>query len=62
MRIWPGFAAFGFVVLMSSGGSAGTSIERIVAFGDSLSDPGNAYVLTGAFEVRPFEPIPRRPI
>jgi phospholipase/lecithinase/hemolysin len=37
-------------------------IERLVIFGDSLSDPGNAYIATGGqFEVRPFDPIPDAP-
>lgn len=36
-------------------------IDRFVTFGDSLSDPGNAYLATGAFEVRPFAPIPAAP-
>ena len=36
-------------------------IERFVVFGDSLSDPGNAFVATGEFAVRPFEPIPSAP-
>ena len=35
--------------------------ERIVTFGDSLSDPGNAYVATGDFVVRPFDPVPDAP-
>jgi len=29
--------------------------------GDSLSDPGNTYVATGQFAIRPFEPIPVAP-
>ena len=32
--------------------------ERIVAFGDSLMDSGNAYVLTGEISTPPFEPVP----
>jgi phospholipase/lecithinase/hemolysin len=44
---------------------AGTSgefpFERIVTFGDSLSDPGNAFVATRDFVVRPFDPIPSAP-
>ena len=36
-------------------------IERLVVFGDSLSDPGNAFIATGEFEVRPFDPIPDAP-
>ena len=35
--------------------------DRVVAFGDSLMDPGNAFVLTGEVAVRPFEPIPAAP-
>lgn len=32
--------------------------ERIVAFGDSLMDPGNAFVFTGELATPPFEPVP----
>lgn len=32
--------------------------ERIVAFGDSLMDSGNAFVLTGEVATQPFEAIP----
>ena len=35
--------------------------EKIVVFGDSLSDPGNVFVLTGQFSLRPFAPIPDAP-
>jgi len=35
--------------------------EKIVLFGDSLSDPGNLFVLTGQYSVRPFAPIPSAP-
>jgi len=35
--------------------------EKIVVFGDSLSDPGNLFVLTGQYSVRPFAPIPSAP-
>jgi outer membrane lipase/esterase len=35
--------------------------DRIVTFGDSLSDPGNAYLATGDFVVRPFGPVPAAP-
>jgi phospholipase/lecithinase/hemolysin len=34
------------------------SFERIVAFGDSLMDSGNAFVLTGAVATQPFAPVP----
>jgi phospholipase/lecithinase/hemolysin len=35
--------------------------ERLVVFGDSLSDPGNAFVLLREAEVPPFELIPDAP-
>jgi phospholipase/lecithinase/hemolysin len=35
--------------------------DRIVTFGDSLSDAGNAYLATGDFAVRPFDPVPAAP-
>jgi len=36
-------------------------IDRFVVFGDSLSDPGNTYVETGEFEVRPYDEVPDAP-
>jgi len=36
----------------------GFPFERIVTFGDSLSDPGNNYLATKDFAVRPFDPVP----
>ena len=35
--------------------------NKLVVFGDSLSDPGNAFALTGQFSVRPFSLIPDAP-
>jgi phospholipase/lecithinase/hemolysin len=35
--------------------------SRLVVLGDSLSDSGNAFVLLGEVEKRPFEPIPDAP-
>lgn len=43
----------------SVGGKPG--FDGVVTFGDSLSDPGNAFVATGDFVVRPFDPIPDAP-
>ncbi len=40
---------------------AGAPFSNIVFFGDSLSDPGNAYALTGEASRRPFELIPSAP-
>ncbi|HEX6113084.1 MAG TPA: SGNH/GDSL hydrolase family protein, partial [Geminicoccaceae bacterium] len=36
-------------------------IDRFVVFGDSLSDPGNYFVDTREFEVRPYDPVPDAP-
>lgn len=55
-------ATLALVALLSSApAAADPSFDRIVTFGDSLSDPGNAYLLTGEFVVRPFEPTPSAP-
>jgi phospholipase/lecithinase/hemolysin len=35
--------------------------SKVVVFGDSLSDPGNAFALTGQFSKRPFSLIPDAP-
>lgn len=37
---------------------ADQDIEQIVVFGDSLSDPGNAFALTGEQSIPPYEFIP----
>lgn len=36
-------------------------IERLIVFGDSLSDPGNFFLATGDSVAEPFEPIPTAP-
>lgn len=41
--------------------SAHPAYSRVVVFGDSLSDPGNAFALTGKFSKRPFSLIPSAP-
>lgn len=35
--------------------------DQVVVFGDSLSDPGNVFVATHQYSVRPFAPIPSAP-
>jgi outer membrane lipase/esterase len=35
--------------------------RRLVIFGDSLSDPGNGFALTGTVSLPPFDPIPSYP-
>ena len=47
--------------LVSTAIAAQPPYSRLVVFGDSLSDSGNAFVLLGEVEVRPFEPIPDAP-
>jgi phospholipase/lecithinase/hemolysin len=37
------------------------AFEQVVVFGDSLSDPGNVFALTGQYSIRPFAPIPSAP-
>ena len=43
-----------FVLLTTRTGSAETTFKRIVVFGDSLSDPGNVFVLKGWVNTPPF--------
>jgi len=52
------FLLFG---LLSANFAAAGSFQRIVVFGDSLSDPGNAFVLLRKVEVPPFPLIPEAP-
>lgn len=35
--------------------------DKIVAFGDSLMDPGNVYAKTGQVSKKPYEPVPSYP-
>ena len=35
--------------------------DRLVVFGDSLTDPGNAFVILGVISTAPFSPIPSAP-
>lgn len=48
-------------VLGVAGTAAADGPERLVVFGDSLSDPGNAFVLTMNVSLPPFELIPDAP-
>ncbi|MCK7509526.1 MAG: hypothetical protein MZV70_39475 [Desulfobacterales bacterium] len=52
-------AALGFAVEAAADGQGGHG--QFVVFGDSLSDPGNAFVLLRETEVAPFELIPDAP-
>jgi outer membrane lipase/esterase len=53
-----------FLLLFAAAGVATAAAhdpERLVVFGDSLSDPGNAFVLTMEVELPPFELVPDAP-
>lgn len=56
-----GVIAFAMTFVLSGHVFAGNDIERIVIFGDSLSDPGNAFILTGEQSVPPYNLIPDAP-
>lgn len=49
------------VSLLALNPAAARDYSRVVAFGDSLSDPGNAFVLTMNVSVPPFQLIPAAP-
>lgn len=56
------FALISFFVLGAAQASErGYEHERVVVFGDSLSDPGNAFVLTMDVSVPPYQLIPDAP-
>lgn len=40
---------------------AGEGFDRVVAFGDSLADPGNAFAVTGQIQHKPYPVIPDAP-
>lgn len=48
-------------MMLVSGSVAAGQYQRLVVFGDSLSDPGNAFVLLTRVSVPPFELIPDAP-
>jgi outer membrane lipase/esterase len=50
-----------FACVTAAGPAVAHEPERLVVFGDSLSDPGNAFVLTMQVELPPFELIPDAP-
>src|SRR5438128_2194632 len=47
--------------LLFPGGGVAAGYDRVVVFGDSLTDPGNAFVLVGAVAAPPFQLVPDRP-
>ena len=59
---YPAFCILVVVCLLSAAAPADTKYDRLVVFGDSLSDPGNAFVLTGMSLVPPYtDLIPEYP-
>jgi phospholipase/lecithinase/hemolysin len=46
-RYFPAFYILTVICLLPAVVTASSDYDRLVVFGDSLSDPGNAYVLTG---------------
>ena len=52
---------FVLCVLVGANVAMAGDYERVVAFGDSLSDPGNAFVLTMNVSLPPFQLIPDAP-
>lgn len=53
-----GVAALVFVLASTAFAADG---ERLVIFGDSLSDPGNFFTETGEYVEAPYEPVPGAP-
>jgi outer membrane lipase/esterase len=49
------------LIVISASASAVENIERVFIFGDSLSDSGNIYALTGETSKAPYSPIPSAP-
>jgi outer membrane lipase/esterase len=49
------------LVAVPSANAAAAAYSGLVVFGDSLSDPGNAYALTGQESVAPYDVIPDFP-
>lgn len=58
-----GMFAVGVFLFMAlaAGAAAAGQYQRLIVFGDSLSDPGNAFVLVNRVSVPPFELIPDAP-
>jgi len=62
--LFPRALLLGLVICLASAtvwASGARRSDDMVVFGDSLSDPGNAFVLTGEVSIRPFELIPDAP-
>lgn len=58
---FPRFALLVCALFLAGNAWAASAYDRIVAFGDSLSDPGNAFVLLHEVAVAPYAAIPDAP-
>jgi len=54
---WTIMGIFVFILLAPVGVAAQTTFSRLVVFGDSLSDPGNAFVLRRALSTPPYDTL-----
>jgi phospholipase/lecithinase/hemolysin len=53
-RLFHAISILAIACLLPAVASAGRDYDRLVVFGDSLSDPGNAYILTGMALTPPY--------
>jgi len=53
-RYLPAFCILAVICLLPAAVTASSDYDRLVVFGDSLSDPGNAYELTGTALKPPY--------
>lgn len=54
-------AALLVLLLAPAPAFAGEGFDRVVAFGDSLADPGNAFAVTGQIQHKPYPVVPGAP-
>src|SRR6266403_2992286 len=55
VKRWTLMSLWALVLLVPSWATAQVTFRRIVAFGTSLSDPGNAFALTGQANTPPYD-------
>ena len=57
-RLLVSLLALAAIALVRPSDANSAEYQRIVAFGDSVMDSGNAFVITGEIAIQPFQPIP----